>query len=367
MKSFIRNSLILLTSFLTIQSALACTDIRIKANDGSIVVARSMEFAVDLQSNLRTSTRGRAFTSQTADGKKGLSWKAKYGYVYLDGMQVDAVVDGMNEAGLSIEDLFFPNFAQYQTIPATHESQSLPYINFGDWVLGNFKSVDEVRAALPSIYVYAAKIQGQGDTIFPLHFSIFDANGKGIVVEFIKGKLVVYDNVGVMTNSPSYDWHLLNLTNYVHLTPTNPAPIAVEGLNFGATGQGYGMVGMPGDVSPPSRFVKMAALLHVAIPATNAAEAINLAEHLINNVDIPFGLVREPQSDKYVNESTEWVVFKDLTHHIFYYRTYVNMALQSVDFSKLNFAENAPRLLMPIANKQQVNDLTDQFLKATAK
>ena len=363
MKLLLRASLLILSSLCTIQTASACTDIRVEAKDGTVIVARSMEFAIDLQSNLRTSTRGRSWTTTTDDGKPAMSWKAKYGYVFLDGLQVDAAIDGMNEAGLTVEDLFFPGFADYQKVPAGQEKQGIPYINLSDWMLGNFKTVDEVRAALSTAYVFAAKVPGQGDTIFPLHYSIFDATGKGIVVEFIAGKLYIYDNIGVMTNSPSYDWHVLNLNNYVHLTPVNPSPIAVGGMKFGANGQGYGMVGLPGDVSPPSRFVKMAALLHTAVQATDAVGAINLAEHIINNVDIPFGLVREPDSGKYINESTEWVVFKDITHHVFYYRTYTNMTLQSVDLAKLNFAENAQRLKMPIANKAQSNDLTDQFLK----
>jgi choloylglycine hydrolase len=348
----------------SVNAALACTDIRVQAKDGTVIVARSMEFALDLHSSLRTSPRGRAFTSMTPGGKTGLSWKAKYGYVFLDGMGVDAVLDGMNEAGLSIEDLFMPDFAKYQTVPAGKDSQSLGYINFGDWVLGNFKTVDEVRAALPAIFVYAQLIPGQGNTVFPLHFSIFDKSGKGLIVEFVDGKLNMYDSIGVFTNSPTYDWHKLNLLNYVHLSPENPAPIAVKGISYGALGQGFGMVGLPGDVSPPSRFVRMAALLHVVVPANDAVSALNLAEHVINNVDIPLGLVREPQGNDYINELTQWVVFKDLTHGIFYYRTYTNLSLNAVDLGKLDFAENAPRLHMPIANAEKVNDLTSQFLQS---
>jgi choloylglycine hydrolase len=352
------------TALLTINTALACTDIRVQAKDGTVIVARSMEFALDLQSNLRTSPRGRIFTNTSPGGKPGLGWKAKYGYVFLDGMQVDAVVDGMNEAGLSIEDLFMPGFADYQTVPTGQDGQALGYMHFADWVLGNFKTVDEVRAALPALYVYAEKIPGQGDVIFPLHFAIYDASGKGLIVEFVGGKLYMYDSIGVLTNSPTYEWHKLNLNNYINLSPINPAPIVAQGVLYGATGQGFGMIGLPGDVSPPSRFVKMATMLHVALPANDAMGAVNLAEHIINNVDIPFGLVREPQANDYINESTEWVVFKDLTNKVFYYRTYNNMTLNAVLLAKLNFAENAPRLKMPIANKEAAVDLTNQFLKA---
>lgn len=344
--------------------AYACTDFRVKANDGTVLITRSMEFAEDMKSNLRTSPRGRAFNMTAPDGTPGLAWKAKYGYVFLDGMNVDVAIDGMNEAGLSVEDLYLPSFAQYQTVPTGQNNKALPYIHLADWILSNFKSVEEVRQALPSIYVYAAKTPGMGDMIFPLHFSIFDNSGKGIVVEYVKGKMNIYDHIGVMTNSPTYDWHIVNLNNYIQLAPLNPPPVIASGIIFAATGQGFGMIGLPGDISPPSRFVKVATLLRVALPAADATSAINLAEHVINNVDIVRGEARQPQSGNYIDDITQWVVFKDLTHRVFYYRTYDDLSLRAVALEKINFNENAPRLLMPIASKGYVNNVTDQFLKS---
>ncbi|MDX1901795.1 MAG: choloylglycine hydrolase family protein [Gammaproteobacteria bacterium] len=348
-------------------SVLACTSFRVTAKDGTIIIARSMEFALDMKSALRTSPRGRTFTTTAPDGKPGLSWKAKYGYLFLDAMNVDISVDGMNEAGLSFEALYLPGYAEYQTVPANHDSQALPYMNIGDWGLSNFKTVDEVRQALPGIFVFAQKNPGFGDMIFPLHFSFYDASGKGIVVEYIGGKLNIYDNqVGVMTNAPGYDWHLTNLKNYVQLKPTNPNPVVVDGVTFVATGQGAGMLGLPGDISPPSRFVKMAVLMSVAAPANDAKSAVNLAEHVINNVDIPMGLAREPSNNNYSGETTEWVDFKDLTNKIFYYRTYGDLSLHAVSMAKIDFSENAARLRMPIASPEYVQDMTDAFLKQKA-
>jgi choloylglycine hydrolase len=124
------------------------------------------------------------------------------------------------------------------------------------------------------------------------------------------------------------------------------------------------MLGLPGDVSPPSRFIKIATLLHVAIPVDTITNALNLAEHVINNVDIPLGLVREPSSGNATNETTQWVVFKDLTHRVLYYRTYADMSLRAVSLDKINFTENAPRLKMPLARAAMVQDLTEQFSKA---
>lgn len=348
-------------------SASACDAFRVTAKDGTVVVARSLEFALNLNSALRTSPRGRVFNTTAPDGKPGLSWKAKYGYLFLDGMNVDATVDGMNEAGLSFEALYLPGYAKYQTAPAGDDSQSLIYMYLGDWVLSNFKTVDEVRDALTKIYVVAGKLPGLGDTVFPLHFSMYDASGKSIVVEYIDGKLNIYDNkIGVMTNAPTYDWQVTNLKNYVQLRPTNPNPVVAHGITFVATGQGAGMLGLPGDISPPSRFVKTAVLMEVVKTPDDAKGAVNLAEHVINNFDIPVGLAREPGNGNYSGELTQWVDFKDLTHKIFYYRTYDDLSLHAVDMSKLDFSENAPRLRMPIASQEQVKDMTDQFLQDKA-
>jgi choloylglycine hydrolase len=345
-----------------INAAQACTDFRTTAKDGTVLIARSMEFAADLKSNLCTSPRGRVFNNTAPTGKPGLSWKAKYGYLYLNGFNIDGSVDGMNEQGLSFGALYLPGETQYQVIPSGQENRALPYTQFGDWVLSNFKTVDEVKKVLPNVLVFAQKLPVTGNMIFPLHASIYDATGKGLVVEFIKGKVNVYENhLGILTNSPTYDWHLTNLRNYLNLTPLTPTPILTKGITFAATGQGAGMVGLPGDVSPPSRFVKVAIMQQTVFPVANAMDALNLAGHIMNNVDIPLGFVREAKTGRATNEYTQWVIFKDLTHKNIYFRTYHNSALRAVSLANLNFSENAPRLKMSIETPFVIQDVTSQF------
>lgn len=346
-----------------IHTGIACTDFRLSAQDGSILVTRTMEFSVDMKANLRTSVRGRQFNEFAPNGKPGLSWKAMYGYVFLDGFDVDVALDGMNEAGLSFEYLYLPGETQYQNVPAGHENQALSYIQLGDWVLSNFKTVDEVRNALANIYVFSQTLPGMGEMVFPLHASIYDASGKGLVVEFVDGKMNIFDNeVGVLTNSPTYDWQVTNLRNYVNLSPWTPNPIVISDMVFAATGQGSGMKGLPGDISPPSRFVKISTLKATSYPSDNAAGALNLAQHIINNVDIPFGVVRAKNKDKVSVENTQWTVFKDLTNKIFYYKTYGDTTLHDVMLSQLDFSPTARRLKMPIADNQFILDMTRQFL-----
>lgn len=363
MKKALCLGIYLLGAFIGLGSADACTDFRISAQDRSTIITRSMEFALDLNSNLMSSPRGRSINNLTNEGKPALSWKSQYGYVFLDGLDSGVAVDGINEQGLSVEALLLPRITQYQNPPAGAEDHAIPYLRFGDWILGNFKTVNEVRQALPGIFVFAQKIPQAKDMIFPLHYAIYDASGDGIVVEFTNGKMQVFDNkIGILTNAPTYDWHMTNLQNYLNLSPTNPKPVMAHGLTFVATGQGAGMLGLPGDISPPSRFVKMSVMLKTALGPKNADEAVNLAQHIINNVDIPLGFVREPQNlNQSTDELTQWVVFKDLTNKKFYYRTYRDLALHLVDLNQINLSEGAPILKMPINSSQSIVMMTNRF------
>jgi choloylglycine hydrolase len=342
----------------------ACTDFMLTAKDGTLLISRSMEFGQNLNSNLRTSTRERTFTTTTPNNKPGLSWTAKYGYLYVDGFNVDAVFDGLNEAGLTFEYLYLPSETQYQTIPAGKDNQAVPYASFGDWVLSNFQTVDEVKQALLNIYVSNQVIPQLGNATLPAHASIRDASGKGIVVEFYNEKINVYDNIGVMTNSPKYDWQVTNLRNYINLSPYNPAPIVADGITYSSTGQGTGAVGLPGDASPPSRFVKTAFMLTNVTPVQNATDLVNLAQHIMNNVDIPAGLVRSVDNGQTSVDTTQWVVFKDVTHKMFYYRIYNDMTLRVVEMSKINFGKNAVRLKMPMAGSSYMMNMTSQFTRS---
>lgn len=342
-------------------------DFLLSAKDGSQLVTRTLEFSDDLASNLRSANRGRHFQELTPDGKPAFGWISKYGYLYLDGKQIDAAIDGLNEKGLSIEALYLPEETTYSKLNEDNQSKAISYVHFGDWLLGNFENVNEVREAVKDVSVFSTKLPGYGDFVFPLHFVVYDAKGDSIVIEFIQGKMKVYNNtIGILTNSPSYDWHLTNLKNYTNLSPYNPTPVKFAGLTFVATGLGSGMKGMPGDTSPPSRFVKMAVLKKVVYPTKDSQEALILAQHMVNTVDIPKGLVRAGHNNSGDNaltvEKTQWTVFKDLTHQRLYYRTYDNTTLSEIDLKKIDFSENAKRLKMPISSPPFIVDKNKEFL-----
>jgi choloylglycine hydrolase len=151
-----------------------------------------------------------------------------------------------------------------------------------------------------------------------------------------------------MTNSPPYDWQMTNLRNYINLSPDNAKPVTVNGVEYSSAGQGSGLVGLPGDPTPPSRLVETVVALNAAVKPKNDTEALVLGQKLMNRVDLPAGLARDPSSGE--SDITQWVVFRDHTNKVYYYRTYEDMTLQAVDLKKLDFSPGAPARRIAIAS-----------------
>ena len=323
------------------RSAEACTSLIFKAEDGTRIYARTMEWgASDLKSEMVLVPRAMSFSSALGAGKTGAAWTNQYGFVGVNAAGLAYATDGMNEAGLTVGALFFPGFAKYQELKADEQVTTVSNVDLVNYILGNFKTVDEVRQAMPKIRVVRnADIEKEFGTPLPLHHIVSDATGASIVIEYMDGQLSVTDNkVGAMTNSPGYDWHLLNLRNYANLTPQAAAPRAIDGVSLAPFGAGSGMLGLPGDFTPPSRFVRAVAFVNTMIPAKNAAEAVNAASVMLNNFDIPKGLVREGASPEDFHLGyTQWSVIADMSHRVYYYWTMYDRRMRAVDLSKLDF------------------------------
>ncbi|WP_423393328.1 linear amide C-N hydrolase [Burkholderia sp. LMG 21824] len=346
------SSVVLATTLagVAMQPSEACTDVNIVAQDGSVLSARSMEFGMPMKSRLVIRPRAMHFTSAAPDGKKGITWAGKYGYAYLDALNQDVVVDGMNETGLSVGALYLPGFAAYETIDPTQDKTALSNLQIGAWILSRFASVDELKAALPDIHVWGEPVHIFGDHYVPLHYVVHDAAGKSLILEWVDGKLKTYDDaVGVMTNSPPYDWQMANLRNYVNLSATNASPLKIRGLSVRGTGEGSGLLGLPGDPTPPSRLVQTVFALNLATQPKDIAGSLVLAQKLMDRVDIPMGMVRDQKAQ---GDWTQWNVFYDHQNRRFYYRTYRDSTLRMLDLRKVDFDQPAKR--MPIGDGKPV-------------
>lgn len=312
----------------------ACTGIRTKAADGSVVHARTLEFGIDLASDVLVIPRGFARTGLTPDGSAGLSYRSKYASVGANGVGLPYLFDGLNEKGLAVGTFYFPTSAGYMTYTKVNASRTLAPWQVGSWILENFASVEEVRKNIASIVVADVMFKAWGFTP-PVHYVVHDASGKSIVIEYVGGKLQVHDNpLGVMSNSPTFDWHMTNLRNYVNLSVTNVAPIKLGPVKVAPLGMGSGMLGVPGDFTPPSRFVRAAIYSASVLPSGTGDEAVEQAFHILNQFDIPKGVARDHEKDKHGNivaDYTIWTSANDLKARRFFIRTYDNSQIRSID------------------------------------
>jgi choloylglycine hydrolase len=341
-----------------IQEVSACTDFLVKAKDGTAVVGRSMEWGLDLRSNVWMTPRGEKRSSQSPDGKPGVAWTSQYGYLSLDCNDMPLAIDGMNEKGLSMGLLWLPGTV-YQDVPKDHPEVAMSVLDIGHWLLGNFKTVDEVKEAIAKVRVWTPSMAEWGGQP-TAHLAIHDAAGRSAVIEFTDGQQKIFDNpAGILTNAPTFDWHRTNLRNYISLSPESTHKVTIKGTVLAPAGQGGGFLGIPGDWTPPSRFVRTSAMLAFAEPAQNATEAVVLTTHVLNAVDIPLGDIREKADEIDHCDYTQWVVLKDLNNRVLYFRSYDNSALKSIDMNKLDFAAGVKaHKLMPVAGGKLAIDVT---------
>ncbi len=319
--------------FASVPYADACTSIRIKTTDGLVFYARTLE-GQSYDSTIAVIPKGIEYIGTLPDGKQnGMRWKTKYGIIGMDVMGLPMLIDGMNEKGLVVGNLMFPGFAEYQPFDPKMASNTIANWEVVTWILSNFATVDEVKDGIKKIRVCDVSVGTMGQQ--PLHFVVHDRTGNCIGIEYVKGQLKVYDNpLGIMTNSPPLDWQLINLSNHINISATNVKPFKIEDVTLTDLGQGTGMLGLPGDYTPPSRFVRMAALVSSALPVTGPEEGLNLAMTIINNIDIAKGTIREIRGKEPFYDITNWVVVADIGRGRYYFRTYENKDWRYVNMDK---------------------------------
>jgi len=201
---------------------------------GNAYHGRTLEFSNILPSNMTYFPAGSRIESSTPSGKAGKTFNTKYAFIGM-AAQLDpkakqvTFADGMNDHGLSMK----TNWLNTTTaIPVgTDDSKLLAITDFYPWVLGNFKTIAELKAAFATkdTEFWIPVIKALSPNPWPQHYHIVDRTGNNIVIEFTNGKMNVYDNpVNVMTNGPDFPWHLENLNNY---TFNNVNKILVSSVN----------------------------------------------------------------------------------------------------------------------------------------
>lgn len=322
----------------------ACTFITLTGKDGSVVVSRTMEWgAFDLSPAMTFVPSGTAFSAMTMpDGKDGAQWVSKYDVAGVTLLNQMLFGDGVNSEGLNVSLLYLPGFAEYEPYDAEQASNSLAPVDFAGFMLTQYATVAEVKRALQTVRVVPVVTPELGEAA-PVHFSVTDKSGDQIIVEYVDGALQVYDKtLGVMTNSPPYDWHINNARNYINMRSVDWPSIDINGIDIAPAGYGSGLIGLPGDFTPPSRFIRALTWTQSARATDGGEDTVHESIRILSNFQLPMEAV-----DKKLNPSeleilkyggTQYTVSYDLKNLKVYFQTSDNPSVRSVNVGEFDFA-----------------------------
>ncbi|MCT3307045.1 choloylglycine hydrolase family protein [Lactiplantibacillus pentosus] len=302
-----------------------CTSLTYTNSHGGHFLARTMDFNVDFDTRIMFMPRHYRIAGDLGD------FKTTYGFIGA-GRQLNHEIftDGVNECGVSIVALYFPNHAIYQP-HSDHAKIELAPHDFVTWALGNISSVADLRDRVKHLQLISSTVELINE-IPPLHFMVSDASGETAVLEPTSGELHLINNpVGVLTNSPNLKWQLQNLSKYGTLTNTERTLNKFVNYQPGSQGPGTGALGLPGDYTSMSRFARTVFLKHYAqVPETTTA-TVNLLQHILNAVTIPKGIkVSATGQATY----TEYRSYMDLNHQTYALELYENPGvLQQVNLT----------------------------------
>ncbi len=275
------------------------------------------------------------------------------------------IVDGINEAGLYVGYLNLPNVTEYPEYNTDDARPALSIFNVINYLLGMAASVDESLNLLKNNVqiVNSAFFVGVGEIgVFcsgSLHIALKDKTGNNAVIEFLKGKVVYHERtqdtviegiekkgITVLTNSPDYDFQVKNFQDTVkkyNFQPKNNHNYKVDGLYM----NGSGLVGLPGDKTPPSRFALAQMFLSFLPTATNVNDAKFIANSILGHICVPLGTNPDP---------TLWVSMCDLGNAQYFYKNLVHEAF----FGKYEITEDC---LNTQWNTISVKDVTPELAK----
>lgn len=230
--------------------------------------------------------------------------------------------DAANECGLCIAGLNFPENAHYG-------NRGIACYEIALWLLSKYKSAEEAVQCLSEKGICGRNFQTLPVT--PLHFMIADAN-QCFVVEPMADSIHIHENpIGILTNNPPFEFQMMNLNNYRNLTPCEAENRFSEGADLKRYSRGMGAIGLPGDFSSESRFVRAAFVkLHSPISENNDANLMQFF-HILESIAMPMGSVVLENGRM---ERTIYSVCYDADEGIYYYRTYENSRIHSVELHR---------------------------------
>ncbi len=256
--------------------------------------------------------------------------------------------DATNEKGLSMAGLNFPGNADYK--PLAEGKDNVATFELIPWLLGQCATVEEAKAYLARMNLANTPF-GPQFPVSPLHWIIADRDC-AITVESVREGIRIYDNpVGILTNNPPFDYQMTNLTNYMSLSTEPPENRFSDQLDLTPYSRGMGMLGMPGDLSSASRFVRVAFTKLHSVSGTSESESISQFFHILGSVAQQRGCVHMGEG-KY--EITIYTSCCNTDRGIYYYTTYENSQITGVDLHRENL-DGQQLSRYPLITGQQIH------------
>lgn len=254
--------------------------------------------------------------------------------------------EAVNEKGLGMAGLNFVGNAVY--FDSREDKNNIAQFEFIPWILSQCTTVDEARVLLDNIDLTDRPFN-EKLPVAQLHWIIADRNS-AITVESVVDGLKIYDNpVGVLANNPPFDKQLFNLNNYMHLTPRTPENTFAKGLELNRYSRGLGSLGLPGDLSSQSRFVRAAFVKMNSVSGDSEKESVSQFFHILNSVDQQRGCcILEDEKC----EITIYTCCCNADKGIYYYTSYDNHQISAVDMNKENLDSAELIRYLPIIEEQ---------------
>jgi len=333
----------------------ACTGIRLISSDGEVIYARTFEWRESLNSHIIFMPRNVKHIGTSINGIDGMEWYNPYAFTGITIGKRPFLIDGVNEKGLSAGLFSFWDDIEYNLPDNDCDCHIAPW-EVVNYILSCCATVHDVYKCLDDIKIVPVYME-EVDEIPPLHYVVHDVQGNCIVLEHVNHTIKIYENsLGVITNSPNFEWHLTNISTYINPFITFYKTIAhfdSKKINFDHA------LGLPGDFSSPSRFIKATIYSQCSLPSSTGFNAILQAFHILNQFDIPVGAVRSMEKNFFTY--THWTSAANLAQKKYYFRTYENQRIRVIDLMHMNFDNKKPTW-MCMNQKEDLDNVTDKII-----
>ena len=301
-----------------------CTAMTLQSRSKEHFFGRTMDFSHDIIPQFFIVPSSNTWEN-ILTGKK---MRDSYRFIAL-GQELDGLLglfDGVNEKGFAAAALYFAGYAHYDSQPTSPAVIPIASFDFIHYILGTCSCVSELPNLLKNISIVGVP-DPVTNTSAPLHWIATDRSGACVVIESTaRGLEVIPNPIGVMTNSPDFQWHMTNLRNYMEVSPTQLEVARWNTVNLTPFGQAGGTIPLPGGFTSPERFVRTSYLkTHIPTPM-DSLEAITACFHILESVSIPKGAVIT--KDK-AYDYTKYTAFVNTNTCEYFYKTYDDLQIRT--------------------------------------